>query len=174
MTDKLKPWLVLAVIFVAGVLSGAALTIVLAPRLMHPGRPPDRAQMEKHIMAQLTRELGLSADQQAKIDPIVKETAKELHEVHIDEVQRVSHIISLSNDEIKPILTPDQKTQLEKFIAEGESSFSGHGKNWGGPGFHGGGPDGGAPPQEPPPGPPPTNAAPDQEPSQPPPMPPGK
>jgi Spy/CpxP family protein refolding chaperone len=176
MTGKLKPWLILAVIFIAGVLSGAALTIALGPRFLHSGRPPGADTMQRHFMAQLTRELNLTPDQQAKIEPIVQQAAKELHEVHVDEVQRVTHIIHFANDQIAPILTPDQKTQLDKLIAEGENSFSGRGKNWGGgPGdmrFHGGAPDGAGPPQ-PPPGPPGSAFTNQALPQPPPPAPPG-
>jgi len=153
MSPKLKPGLVLAVIFIAGALSGAALTLALAPHVLRHLHPHDPSHMKSDIMAGLTRDLNLTPDQQAKIEPIIGEAARELEEVHHDEVQRVSHIISLANDQMTPILTPDQKAQLDKLKAEGGAGmFFGHPHGFGQPGFHDAGPP---PPPGPAPAPPP-------------------
>ena len=68
MSSQFKPWLVLAIIFIVGVVTGSALTIGLAPHFKHPPAPP---QMKRHWMEYLTQRLDLTADQQAKIQPIV-------------------------------------------------------------------------------------------------------
>lgn len=173
MSTKLKSWLVLALIFVAGALSGGALTLVLAPHFLHPHpHPRDPKIIERDIMAGLTRELSLTADQQAKIQPIIGDAAKEMHEVHKDEVQRISQIIKLTTDQVTPLLTADQKTQLDKLEAEdGASIFFGRPRQHAGPPSgppdrspeSPGPPDQSPPPppgEPPPPAPPATNAPP--------------
>ena len=145
MTAMLKPWLVLAVIFVAGGLSGSALTMVLAS---HSHRPPGQGKIEKLIMMRMTSELNLTPDQQDKIRPIVGEAAKEFQEVHHDEIRRILEIIKVTNDQITPMLSTDQKAQLDKLQAEGDNVYLGRPHGWGPPGehFRGGEPNDGGPP----------------------------
>jgi Spy/CpxP family protein refolding chaperone len=157
MTPKLKSWLVLALIFLAGVVSGGALSLVLAPHFL---RPPPEAMLGRHMMERLTHELQLTADQQAKIEPIIMQTTRQIHEVHSEEVGRISQIMKAANDQLAPILTPDQKAQLDKIESEGGArEFFQHQHGWGEPGqphFH----DDDKPGPPPPPAPPATNAPP--------------
>ena len=146
MNPKIKSWLALALIFLAGTASGAALMFVLGPRFHHP---PGPGQMASHIMVRLTRELGLTADQQAKIEPIVNDTAKQIHDVHTEEVGRISQIIKSANDLMTPILNQDQQAHLQKLESEGGARiFFEH--------LHNRGPM----PEGPPPGPAPDGAPP--------------
>jgi Spy/CpxP family protein refolding chaperone len=149
MTSKLKPWLFIALIFVAGIMTGAALTIALSSHFM---QPPGMQQMKSRWMMYLTRQLNLTADQQAKIEPIVADSENQMQAARRDNADRVSQIIQKANAQIAAILTPDQKTALEKISKEMESRhdrmFPGHMHSWGGP--HGGS-DG--PPPNPPSGP---------------------
>jgi Spy/CpxP family protein refolding chaperone len=147
MSKVLKPWLVLAVIFIAGALSGAALTMALAPHFMHP---PGEAQMRTKWMTHLTQKLNLTPDQQAKIQPILEDAAKSIQSLHREEVGKVSQIFKSTDDQIAAILTPEQNAELKKMQAEREKAFPGHMHFHGGPD---GGP-GGEPPHMPPPGPP--------------------
>jgi len=158
MSSNLKPWLVLAVIFIVGVVTGSALTIGLGSRFIHP---PGEEQMGRHWMAQLVQRLNLTADQQAKIEPIVTDAETRIQSLHRDEVERGSQIFKAAHDQISALLTPEQNVELQKMEAEREKRFSDHMRSsHEGPGgmHHYGGPgDGGMPP---PPPAAPTNAAP--------------
>jgi Spy/CpxP family protein refolding chaperone len=147
MSAKLKPWLVLASIFVAGALSGAALTMVLGP---HPAPPPPvdgpRGDMQKIWMQRLTHELKLTDDQQAKIEPILHDTADNVRKNHREEFDKVSQLLKASDDQIAALLTPDQRPGFQKMIDEREKDFKEHRRQWGGPPRDGGGPDGGGRP----------------------------
>ena len=113
---KLKPWLVLALIFVLGVATGVSLTIGMGYRIMHrPG-----AQMKNRLMMGLTHRLNLTADQQAKIDPILTTAEGQIQQVHHDEIGRIARIMATANDQILPILTPEQKPGLLKIEREME------------------------------------------------------
>jgi Spy/CpxP family protein refolding chaperone len=161
MSTVVKSWLVLVLIFIAGAVSGAALSLVLAPHFLHPRmRPHDPARIKQDMMDGLTRELQLTPDQQGKIQPIIGDAARQMHDVHQDEVQRISQIFKLTNDQIAPLLTADQKAKLDKLEAEGGASpFFGHPpRPWGEPDSRGGGnngpPEGDPGPGQPPPPPP--------------------
>jgi Spy/CpxP family protein refolding chaperone len=140
MSSKFKPWLVLAIIFIVGVVTGSALTIGLGSRFIHP---PGEQQMGRHWMAQLVQRLNLTADQQAKIEPIVTDAATKLQSVHHDEMERGSQIFKAAHDQISALLTPEQNVELQKLEAEREKWFSEHMRHHGGPG------DGGMPPPPP-------------------------
>ncbi len=175
MKPKWKPWLVLGAIFLAGLLSGVGLSVVLAPRFMHPPHPGD---IKRHVMNRLTHDLDLTSDQQAKIEPIVEKSIESVEAAHVDEVARVSQIMKDSNAQIEPLLTPEQKTRLDQLEAQREKIFAGHLQMWGFPSEmhpNGGppppnGPDGGPPPPNGPEGgPPPPPNGPDGGPPPPPP-----
>lgn len=145
MSVVLKPWLVLAVIFFAGAVSGGALTFALSSHFMHP---PGEDAMRTRWMTHLTQKLNLTPDQQAKIQPILSDAARRIQSEHRDEVDKMGQIFKETDDQIAAILTPEQNAELKKMQEEREKAFSGHTH------FHGGGPDGGGPHEMPPPGPP--------------------
>jgi Spy/CpxP family protein refolding chaperone len=163
MSSKVKSWLLLAVIFVIGIVTGSALTIGLASHFM---RPHGAQEMKNHWMMFLTQRLTLTADEQAKIQPILSEATNNIQALHRDEVDRGSQIIKAANDQIAQVLTPDQKVELQKMESEREKMFMGHMHPWGPPHDGPDGPPGGpdpmrhhwdddAPPPPPPGAPPP-------------------
>ena len=154
MSSQLKPWLLLGGIFIVGIVTGSALTIGLASHFMHP---PGEQQLRSHWMMRLTERLNLTADQQAKIQPILTDAATRIQALHRDEVGRGSQIFKAANDQISALLTPEQQVELQKMESEREKMFSGHMHPWGpqhdGPGGmhpHGGPDEGGTPPPLPP------------------------
>ena len=164
MSLHLKSWLLLGGIFVVGVITGSALTIGLGSHFMHP---PGAQQINRLWMAQLVQRLDLTADQQARIKPILADAKTRIQSLHRDEVERGSQIMKAAHDQISALLTPEQKVELQKMEAEREKMFLDHMRPWGppheGPGGmrHHGGPNDGMMPPPPPPAPSaPTNAPP--------------
>ena len=160
MSAKLKPWLVLAVIFIAGILTGIGLTIGLGPHFKHP---PGSHETKFHLFDYLNQRLNLTADQQAKVQPITVDAEAKLHALHHEEVERGLEIFKAMDDQIAALLTPAQQTELQKVASERDKMFSGHMHPWGPPagGFHHDGPGGNAPPPgAPPPPPAPSESAP--------------
>jgi len=101
----------------------------------------------------LVQRLNLSADQKAKIEPIVTDSENQIQAARRDNFQAVSQIIEKTNTQIAAILTPDQKAALDKMSKEmmerNRDRFPGHGRPWGG----GRGGPGGPPPSNGPPPP---------------------
>jgi len=159
MSSQLKSWLLLGVIFIVGIVTGAALAIGLGPHFRHESDTP---QIKRLWMADLDRRLNLTADQQAKIDPILADAKTRMLALHRDEVERGSQIIKAAHDQISALLTPEQKVELKKMESEREKMFMEHMRPWGtpreGPGgmHHHGGPGDGM--KSPPPPDAPTNA----------------
>ncbi len=156
MSSQVKPWLVLAVIFIVGVVTGSALTIGWTSHFQRPQGPP---QIRRLWMAHLVTRLDLTPDQPAKIQPILAEAEGKIQALHRDEVEHGAQIIKTTDDQIAALLTPEQQTELQKMESEREKMFSGHMRPWGsphdGPGgmFQHGGPDEQLPaPPLPPPG----------------------
>lgn len=167
---KLKPWLLLALIFVAGGVTGACLTVALG---RHFDRPPGPDQIKSLMQMRLVSRLGLTPDQQVKVKPILEEAAFRIQGVHRDELGQMKQIIEEMNRKIAPLLTPEQLAQLRDIQKDDQRRFSGRMMPWGGPNdpgprgrrpwadrFGGGGPhpgkDGGDMPAPPPPSPEPT------------------
>jgi Spy/CpxP family protein refolding chaperone len=163
MSSQLKPWLVLAVIFIVGVVTGSALTIGLGSHFIHP---PGEQQITHHWMTHLVQRLKLTADQQAKIEPILADAETKFQSLHHEEVEHGSQIFKAANDQISALLTPEQNVELQKMETEREKMFSGHVRPWGPPHEGSGGtyhhdkPGDNTTPSQPPPPDALTNAAP--------------
>jgi Spy/CpxP family protein refolding chaperone len=148
MTPKLKPWLFLSLIFIAGIMTGTALTVVYSSHFL---KPPGAQQMKDRWKTLLIQRLNLNADQQAKIEPILTDSENQIQVARRDNMQTVSQIIEKTNAQIAAILTPNQQAALEKMSKEmmdrNRDRFPGHMHQWGGP--HGGpGGPGGPPPAD--------------------------
>jgi Spy/CpxP family protein refolding chaperone len=130
MSSKLKSWLLLAIIFVVGVVTGVALTIGLAP---HFGHQPGPQQINRLWMAKLIEQLNLTADQQAKIQPILTDAKTRFQSLHRDEVERGSQIMKEAHDQISALLTSEQQAELQKLEADREKMFLEHMRPWGPP-----------------------------------------
>ena len=152
---RFKPWLILGMIFILGLVTGGALTFSLEH---HFARPPGPQQMRRHMLTFLTRELNLTADQQTKIGPILDDAERQIRQIHRDEVGRVSKIMEAANSQITPLLTPEQQAQQKAMESERKKMFSGHMRPWGQPPHEGPGGPGpeenpAMPASQPPPGP---------------------
>ena len=141
-----KPWLILGLIFAAGLITGAALTVALRSEWM---RPPGAVQMQRHWMQYLTTRLDLTPEQQTKIETILSAAGAKLKQVHEDEVGRISGIFRDTDAQITPLLTADQKANFAKMELERQHDFSHHmhhGWREDGPPPGGPGPEGKPPP----------------------------
>jgi Spy/CpxP family protein refolding chaperone len=127
--QRLKPWLVLAVIFLAGIVTGSSLTVAWSS---HFFQPPGAQQMKSRWLAHLTERLKLSPDQQAKIEPILTDADNQIQSFHHEEMEHMAQIMEKTNNQIAAILTPDQQVELQKMMKEFQANrehdrmFSGH------------------------------------------------
>jgi len=128
MNSSLKGKLALAflLVFVAGAATGAFLGlhhlthhIILGPP--HSGDVPDK--MREHFR----RALGLTAEQESKIAPIIDATSAKLETIRVETAERVRTVMEESKKEIAPLLTPEQQKKLEKLDSEHRKMMYHHG-----------------------------------------------
>jgi hypothetical protein len=125
---RIKPWLILTLIFILGVGTGISLTIGLGAHFRHP---PGAQQMKNRMLTGLTRRLNLTAAQQAKIAPMLTSTVTQIKSVHQEEVRRIYPIMEAMRAQIMPILTPEQQTELQKMASERDARMlPGHMRSW--------------------------------------------
>jgi Spy/CpxP family protein refolding chaperone len=148
-----RPWIILALIFLLGAVTGSLLTIGFGPQF-EPPPPPGLQQLGNHWMMHLTQRLNLTGDQQAKIRPIVMDAEQQIVQAHHDDVARIGKIMQDTNARIAAELQPEQQAQLREMESERERMFQHHMHGNHGPGdFH-------HEADDPPPGPPPTEPVP--------------
>jgi Spy/CpxP family protein refolding chaperone len=135
-----KTWQVILAtiaIFVAGLVTGGATalglerwvssqhranSLMMAPMGMHPG-PGGPPQFGTQLMRRYADTLNLTDDQRAKIGPIVRRTAAQLSRNRIEIQQETSLAIEKMQDEISPLLTPEQRTKFEEIISQQRNRF---------------------------------------------------
>ena len=114
---KLKVWLVVAGVFVAGFAAGVVVTRGVVRHLvqrivLHPERL--RVLVEKR----LTTRLRLDADQHRKVDQILAGTEGELKSLRQEFAPRFVAILTNAESEISGVLTPEQRERFKKFREE--------------------------------------------------------
>lgn len=113
-------------VFVAGGMTGVFFGIhVLRYHVMlgppHSGDVPDR------IREHLRRTLGLTAEQEKKVGPIVDATSARLETIRVETAERVRTVMEDSKKEIVPLLTPEQQQKLDKLESEHRKMMMHHG-----------------------------------------------
>jgi len=147
--------LLLVATFALGSLTGAALTLWARSDLRHgpPPGPPPFGHLPLH-------ELGLSAEQRARVDAVFERHRAELDAILQEGFPKVRRVNDQIEAEVRELLSPEQRTRLDELKARRPPPPPRHG---GPPGFAPGppgvppGPPPGFPPG-PPPGPPPSGA----------------
>ena len=121
---KWKTWLVIAAVFVSGVIIGAAVGgFYMKHRIggiLHEGLPA----MRKVIMKNLTSELNLTADQQDEIDEIVEETQLQLQQLRAQYRPQMEAIVNTGVTTMKTRLSAEQQKKLDALYAKVKKRWS--------------------------------------------------
>ena len=129
-----RPWVIMALIFVLGGVTGSLLTIGFGSRFEPaPPPPPGPQEMGNRWMMHLTHRLNLTDDQQAKIRPWVMDAETQIVAKYHENVGAISKIMEAANAKIAQVLTPGQQAALKQMESERERMFMHH--------MHGRGPD---------------------------------
>jgi Spy/CpxP family protein refolding chaperone len=71
-------------------------------------------------MEHLTKDLDLTPDQQAKVQPIVDQAKPQIQAIHQDAMQKTKAVMDNTMAQIRPLLTPEQQQKLETMRAAHE------------------------------------------------------
>jgi Spy/CpxP family protein refolding chaperone len=113
-------------VFVAGGMTGIFFGLHVLPHHLTLG-PPHSGEVPDRMREHLRRTLGLSAEQEKKIGPIVDATSTKLETIRVETAERVRTVMEDSKKEIAPLLTPDQQTKLDKLESEHRKIMMHHG-----------------------------------------------
>ncbi|HEY8175335.1 MAG TPA: hypothetical protein VIF32_06580 [Gemmatimonadaceae bacterium] len=121
----------LQLVLVAAMLVGAASVSFAQDAQQQAAPPPGRPNM----MATLMQGITLSAEQQPKVDSIVKKYSEERQALRQDQsldqdARRAKgrELMAKQSDEIKALLTDDQKKVFEKNLADAQARMQGGGQ----------------------------------------------
>src|ERR1043166_1494906 len=117
-TIQQKATLWLGLVFVLGTALGAVLGYAFAHRSYAATAPTQLTAEQRRAQKreQLTREVGLTAEQQTQVVAILDEAKTEYKASHAVSDPQVDAVRQKSRDKIRLILTPDQKPKFEQFI----------------------------------------------------------
>ena len=107
--------------FVAGGLAGAAFDQVLEAREPDTAAAAKAAECSRggrHGAAAILDQLGLSAEQRAEIDRIMERRKAETEAFWDNEGARMREIVDSTREEIRAVLTPEQRAEYDRLRAE--------------------------------------------------------
>ncbi len=113
MTTKVKLWFALAflVVFLAGGAVGLFAGAYQVRR--HFGHGP-RGFSSERMREHLRRELQLTPEQTAQVNPVIDRTAAQLESIRRETGERVLETMRASHSEIAPLLTEEQRARLDQ------------------------------------------------------------
>jgi hypothetical protein len=82
------------------------------------GAQPAQIRIQPAIMRQLTKRLSPTAEQQKLISPIVGRATEDLQRMGRDHIADTARVTERMYEDIKAILSPEQRAQLEKMRLE--------------------------------------------------------
>jgi len=112
-----KPWkvvLAFAGIFLAGALAGGMMMLRIDRPPRMPGRMPPPREFVPEMLQRMSRELELTAEQQARIQPILQRTQQDFQELRRDHVRDVTAMMERMHADVSAVLTPAQRVKLEE------------------------------------------------------------
>ena len=97
------------------VLSLGPLALVNAEDQSGHGRHRFREHGARHHMMfdRLDEKLNLTADQQAKVQPIIDQARPQIRAIHEEAMQKTKGIMDNTMTQIRPLLTPEQQQKLD-------------------------------------------------------------
>ena len=115
-TRKAAIWVV--VVFLLGAAAGGMLGYVYATHQSVSAASPPLPEPERRAkgVARLTQELGLTGDQAKEVDAIIMQRHAEMKAIHDQSDSQIEQLRQRGRDQIRAILTPEQKPKYEEFL----------------------------------------------------------
>lgn len=108
----------LAGVFLVGAVAGGAGGYAYARRQPRWPGPPRSEDYVKVKCDRLTQELGLSADERARIEPVVRETFEKMGQLHKESNRRFDVAREESDKKLAALLDPEKRIKFEKLQRE--------------------------------------------------------
>lgn len=109
--------LILAVVFVLGILAGVGGTLVVAPYVRGRIEHHDPRQDRQHFVQHMQRMLNMTPDQAEKFSAIVQETSDRWGALHRQVEPEFEQIRQEQRNKVRAILNPEQVQKFNEFVA---------------------------------------------------------
>ncbi|HUL34872.1 MAG TPA: hypothetical protein VL128_13390 [Candidatus Eisenbacteria bacterium] len=108
----------LALLFVLGLATGGVFGYNLARHVSAATRRPMLSEAEHRAkkVEEMTREIGLDADQSKKVDAIIADAQHEIHAIRDKSEEEVDAVRMKARNQMRDFLTPEQKAKFEDFV----------------------------------------------------------
>jgi Spy/CpxP family protein refolding chaperone len=114
-TRKAAVWV--SVVFLLGAALGGMIGYGFARRSVSAANPPQsEATRRAQRVEQLTRELSLTSTQAQQVDAIIMRRHAESKAIHDQTDAQIEKLRQGAREEIRAILTPEQKPKFEEFL----------------------------------------------------------
>ena len=117
-TRKAAIWVV--VVFLLGAVAGGMLGYGYAHHYSVSAATAPLPEPERRArrVAELTEKLGLTSDQAKQLDAILLERHSEVKSIHDQSDAQLEQVRQKGRDQIRAVLTPEQKPKFEEFLAK--------------------------------------------------------
>jgi Spy/CpxP family protein refolding chaperone len=78
-----------------------------------PGPGPNQHHIMGNPLEHLSESLNLTADQKAKVQPIVDQTKPQIAAIHQEAMEKMKAIMENAGTQIRPLLTPEQQQKFD-------------------------------------------------------------
>lgn len=116
MNPRARSIAVVVAIFLAGIVTGSVGISGWKRHQVETRLQVDHLQSA--LMEILSRELALTPEQAARVEPIVARACEDYRNLTLETVQRVTGLVQAANQRIARELTPEQAAKLEQLEAE--------------------------------------------------------
>jgi len=115
--NRFKPWLLLVLVFVAGIIVGVVGTrLVVRHWIRSVINNP--ILLREHVERDLAIELKLTPEQRAKVHEILVQSHEKIRDARNEFQPRLLAIFNETEKNIAATLTPEQQVKYEKFLRE--------------------------------------------------------
>lgn len=106
-----------AIIFLLGAAAGGMLGYGFAHHCVSAASAPlPEPERRARGVARLTQELGLTGEQAKQVDAIILQSHTETKAIHEQSDAQIDHVRQRGRDQIRAVLTPEQKPKYEEFL----------------------------------------------------------
>ena len=79
----------------------------------HEHGPGPHQMMMENPLEHLSKDLNLTDDQKAKVQPIIDQTKPQLAAIHKEAMEKAHALLENAGAQIRPLLTPEQQTKYD-------------------------------------------------------------
>jgi Spy/CpxP family protein refolding chaperone len=79
-----------------------------------PAGPGGHGGWHRNPLEHMTESLNLTAEQQAKIQPIIDQATPQLRAIHQEAMQKMHTVMDSTMSQIRPLLTADQQKKADE------------------------------------------------------------